>query len=197
MDWHRWSGYGVLALLVFRIYWGFAGTSTARFAAFLRGQLRLWCSEHQVASADQQSLNEAAADAAQAFDVAANWLYLLPRDVDSGYAIGVEAYDILLQRGHFCAHSSSALLQRVRGEMPAAQMEKLISDMDKINLQLMVNLSGGYGDRLKRNVAAMKAKALAVPPCRPCYPAPTRSPWWPTESATARRSKSAPIRARR
>jgi len=45
-----------------------------------------------------------------------------------------------------------------RGEMPAAQMEKLISDMDKINLQLMVNLSGGYGDRLKRNVTAMKAK---------------------------------------
>ncbi len=37
MDWHRWSGYGALALLLFRIYWGFAGTSTARFAAFLRG----------------------------------------------------------------------------------------------------------------------------------------------------------------
>lgn len=37
MDWHRWSGYGVLALLVFRIYWGFAGERTARFAAFLRG----------------------------------------------------------------------------------------------------------------------------------------------------------------
>ena len=37
MDWHRWSGYGVLALLVFRIFWGFAGTRTARFAAFLRG----------------------------------------------------------------------------------------------------------------------------------------------------------------
>jgi len=37
MDWHRWSGYAVLALLVFRLYWGFAGTSTARFAAFVRG----------------------------------------------------------------------------------------------------------------------------------------------------------------
>lgn len=37
MEWHRLSGYGVLALLVFRIYWGFAGTRTARFAQFVRG----------------------------------------------------------------------------------------------------------------------------------------------------------------
>jgi cytochrome b len=37
MEWHRWSGYAALALLVFRIYWGFAGERTARFAAFLRG----------------------------------------------------------------------------------------------------------------------------------------------------------------
>ncbi|MFC3077302.1 cytochrome b/b6 domain-containing protein [Phenylobacterium terrae] len=37
MDWHRWSGYTVLALLVFRIFWGFAGGTTARFASFLKG----------------------------------------------------------------------------------------------------------------------------------------------------------------
>lgn len=37
MDWHRRSGYAVLGLLVFRIYWGFAGSQTARFATFLRG----------------------------------------------------------------------------------------------------------------------------------------------------------------
>jgi cytochrome b len=37
MDWHRWSGYSVLALLVFRIFWGFVGGSTARFGAFLKG----------------------------------------------------------------------------------------------------------------------------------------------------------------
>jgi cytochrome b len=35
MDVHRWSGYVLLALLVFRIYWGFAGTSAARFADFV------------------------------------------------------------------------------------------------------------------------------------------------------------------
>jgi cytochrome b len=35
MDWHRYSGYTMLGLLVFRIYWGLAGSSTARFARFL------------------------------------------------------------------------------------------------------------------------------------------------------------------
>lgn len=37
MDWHRWSGYAVLGLLVFRIFWGFTGGSTARFGSFLKG----------------------------------------------------------------------------------------------------------------------------------------------------------------
>lgn len=37
MDWHRYSGYTMLGLLVFRIYWGFAGSSTARFARFVSG----------------------------------------------------------------------------------------------------------------------------------------------------------------
>ena len=37
MDCHRYSGYTMLGLLVFRIYWGIAGSSTARFARFLRG----------------------------------------------------------------------------------------------------------------------------------------------------------------
>jgi cytochrome b len=37
MDWHRYSGYAMLGLLVFRIYWGLAGSSTARFARFLGG----------------------------------------------------------------------------------------------------------------------------------------------------------------
>lgn len=37
MDWHRYSGYTLLGLLIFRIYWGFAGSSSARFSQFLRG----------------------------------------------------------------------------------------------------------------------------------------------------------------
>jgi cytochrome b len=37
MEWHRWSGYTLLALVIFRIFWGFAGSSTARFSGFVRG----------------------------------------------------------------------------------------------------------------------------------------------------------------
>lgn len=37
MEWHRWAGYTLLGLVLFRLYWGFAGSSTARFANFVRG----------------------------------------------------------------------------------------------------------------------------------------------------------------
>jgi Cytochrome b len=36
MEWHLRSGYAILALLAFRIVWGFAGSESARFAAFVR-----------------------------------------------------------------------------------------------------------------------------------------------------------------
>lgn len=34
---HMWSGFCILALLLFRIVWGFIGSSTARFTDFVRG----------------------------------------------------------------------------------------------------------------------------------------------------------------
>lgn len=37
MDVHRYSGYVLLGLLVFRVYWGIFGSSSARFAQFIRG----------------------------------------------------------------------------------------------------------------------------------------------------------------
>lgn len=36
MQWHYWSGLTIVGLLVFRIYWGFAGPETARFANFIK-----------------------------------------------------------------------------------------------------------------------------------------------------------------
>jgi len=36
-DWHIWSGIAILTLLLFRLMWGFVGSSTARFASFVRG----------------------------------------------------------------------------------------------------------------------------------------------------------------
>jgi len=37
MDWHQYCGYALLGLVSFRIYWGFFGSSTARFSQFVRG----------------------------------------------------------------------------------------------------------------------------------------------------------------
>lgn len=35
--WHKWSGAAVLCLVIFRIYWGLVGGTTARFGHFVRG----------------------------------------------------------------------------------------------------------------------------------------------------------------
>lgn len=37
MDWHMRSGYTILALLAFRILWGFAGTRWSRWSSFVEG----------------------------------------------------------------------------------------------------------------------------------------------------------------
>lgn len=37
MKFHFWSGYAILTLLLFRIAWGFVGSTTARFSHFVKG----------------------------------------------------------------------------------------------------------------------------------------------------------------
>lgn len=37
IDLHIWSGLAILSLLIFRLLWGVVGSSTARFASFIRG----------------------------------------------------------------------------------------------------------------------------------------------------------------
>jgi cytochrome b len=39
--WHKYNGYSALVLIVFRLLWGFAGGSTARFSNFVVGPGRL------------------------------------------------------------------------------------------------------------------------------------------------------------
>lgn len=41
MAWHYRFGYALLGLLIFRLIWGFAGSSTARFGSFLRSPRRV------------------------------------------------------------------------------------------------------------------------------------------------------------
>lgn len=43
-----------------------------------------------------------------------------------------------------------------RRDMTAADVQKLVADMDRIHLAVMVNLSGGTGDTLKQGLATLK-----------------------------------------
>ena len=49
-DWHIWSGIAILTLLVFRLLWGFFGSSTARFTNFVRGPRAVWAYLRDAAS---------------------------------------------------------------------------------------------------------------------------------------------------
>ena len=42
MQIHLWSGYALLTLVLFRILWGFFGSTHARFASFMRGPAAVW-----------------------------------------------------------------------------------------------------------------------------------------------------------
>jgi cytochrome b len=55
-DWmklHFWSGYAILTLLLFRIVWGFVGSTTARFSDFVKGPSAAFRHLAEMAGADR------------------------------------------------------------------------------------------------------------------------------------------------
>lgn len=46
LEWHFRSGYAILTLLLFRLFWGFAGSHYARFSSFLPSPSRVWSTLH-------------------------------------------------------------------------------------------------------------------------------------------------------
>ncbi|MET0364098.1 MAG: cytochrome b/b6 domain-containing protein [Sphingobium sp.] len=42
MDWHQLSGLTLAGLVIFRLIWGVIGSSTARFAGFVKGPRAIW-----------------------------------------------------------------------------------------------------------------------------------------------------------
>jgi cytochrome b len=52
MGWHFRFGYATLALIAFRVLWGFCGSQTSRFTDFLRGPAAVWRYIRSLSSAD-------------------------------------------------------------------------------------------------------------------------------------------------
>jgi cytochrome b len=46
MEWHGKAGYLVLGLVIFRLCWGVFGSTTARFASFVKGPKAIWAWLH-------------------------------------------------------------------------------------------------------------------------------------------------------
>ncbi len=53
LEWHRRFGYAILALVAFRLVWGFAGGTHARFASFLRGPAEVLGYARRLAAREQ------------------------------------------------------------------------------------------------------------------------------------------------
>jgi cytochrome b len=48
LQYHMWAGYSILALVLFRVMWGFAGSASARFTSFLHGPSRVLAALREV-----------------------------------------------------------------------------------------------------------------------------------------------------
>jgi cytochrome b len=55
MQYHEWSGFAILILLVFRITWGFVGSRTARFSDFVKGPAAVWRYANALVRGDSKS----------------------------------------------------------------------------------------------------------------------------------------------
>jgi cytochrome b len=69
MDWHVWTGYTILTLLLFRLVWGFIGSDTARFVKFLSGPIS--------ALAHLAHITRREADGEIGHNAAGGWMVLL------------------------------------------------------------------------------------------------------------------------
>ncbi|WP_309089824.1 cytochrome b/b6 domain-containing protein [Phenylobacterium sp.] len=91
LNWHRWSGYTILGLLVFRILWGFMGGGAARFASFVKGP--------KAVLAYARSLPERAASNVPGHNPLGGWsvlalLAVLAVQVTTGlFAVDIDAFE--------------------------------------------------------------------------------------------------------
>lgn len=112
LEYHRYSGYTLLGLLVFRLYWGFAGSSTARFANFVKGPRTILAYVRQLPSrvADRSHLSTPGHNPLGALSVIALLALLIAQVVLGLFAVdfdGIESgplsHLVSFEAGRACA----------------------------------------------------------------------------------------------
>lgn len=111
-DWHFWSGYTLLTLLVFRIGWGLVGSDTARFARFLKSPIEgfrhLAAFRHGRAGRALESRRSAAAEIGH--NAAGGWMVLVLLGLLLAQASsGLFADDLILTRGPLARWAGEAV----------------------------------------------------------------------------------------
>jgi len=104
MEWHYWLGYATLALIVFRVLWGFAGSETSRFAAFVRGPA-------EVVRYARASLN-GRAEVVVGHNPVGGWsVVLMLTSIAVQSVSGLFSSDDLVESGPFAAQVSDATVK--------------------------------------------------------------------------------------
>ncbi|HSB97882.1 MAG TPA: cytochrome b/b6 domain-containing protein [Spongiibacteraceae bacterium] len=112
LEWHRYCGYGLLTLLLFRLAWGLFGSTTAQFNYFLRGPVRvlaycrreLWAREKQSQQPGHNPLGGWSVLAMLALALLQILLGLFAVDID-GIESGPLAYLISFDGGRLAAQT--------------------------------------------------------------------------------------------
>ena len=108
MGWHMLSGYAALALLLFRIGWGFAGSDTARFSRFLRSPI--------AAFRHLRHLHRREPDTEIGHNAAGGWMVLLLLALLLAQAVtGLFADDEILTQGPLAQYASERWVHRMTG----------------------------------------------------------------------------------
>lgn len=106
MGWHMRSGYCILALLIFRLAWGFAGSPEARFASFVRGP--------RAAIAHARTLLLGAGEHPRGHNPLGAWMVLALLAILALQAVtGLFANDEASHEGPLAAKVSNALVDRM------------------------------------------------------------------------------------
>lgn len=93
----------------------------------------------------------------------ASVVILLSAGLGLGQTVSIEEFEprsTLVVPAHRVTRARFPLIDvhnHQRGGTPE-QADRLIKEMDALNLRVMVNLSGGFGERLKQNVQALKGR---------------------------------------